>query len=65
MSVYILSGVSIYSHSDLGQNGQTHTKHCKVLPDGRRASIDSAAQTPVLFLKYIIGVGDLPFSVRE
>lgn len=34
--VYILSGVSIYSHGDPGQNGQTHAKLGNTLPDGRR-----------------------------
>lgn len=35
MCVYILSGVSIYSHGDLHQSGQIHTKQHEIPPAGR------------------------------
>lgn len=48
--VYILSGVSIYSHGDPAQNGQTPNTatYCQMVGGG---SYDSAAQTLVLFIK--------------
>lgn len=48
--VYILSGVSIYSRGDLGQNEQTPNMatYCQMVGG---VSYDSAEQTLVLFIK--------------
>lgn len=52
--VYVLSGVSVYSHGDLAQNGQTTNKatYCQMAGG---ACYDSAGQTPVFFHKVNYG----------
>lgn len=60
--VYILSGVSIYSHGDPGQNGQSPNiaTDCQMVSS---VSYESATEILVLFTKSITEVLDL--NVQE